>query len=147
MNTQFFLIVLAALMIAVSVFYGLKVISIYRRKKASASWPITSGNVLSRDVSSIRNRKTNSTSYRAEVTYSYVAPGGPFEKKLFLGSKGVRAEAEKLLDAVGDTIQVRYNPEKPAEHISDHEKIMPAEVITIIGSLILAVALIVLAFI
>lgn len=59
----------------------------------------------------------------------------------------MRAEAEKLLDAVGDTIQVRYNPEKPAEHISDHEKIMPAQVITIIGSLILAVALIVLAFI
>ena len=147
MNTQFFLIVLAVLMLAVSIYYGLKVISIYRRKSASASWPTATGQMLSRDVSSIRNSKTNSYSYRAEVTYNYAAPGGPFEKKLFLGSKGVRAQAEEMVNAVGDTIQVRYNPEKPAEHISDYEKIMPAQVVAIIGSLILALALIVVAFI
>lgn len=147
MNTQILLVVLAALLAAFSVFNGLKLISIYRRKAASASWPAAAGKVLSRDISSSRNSKTNSYSYRAEVTYSYAAPGGPFEKKLFLGSKGVRAEAEKLLAAVDDTIQVRYNPEKPAEHISDHEKIMPAQVAAVIGSLILALVLIVLAFI
>ena len=146
MNTQFFLIVLAALMLAVSIFYGLKVISIYRKKSASASWPTATGQILSKDVSSIRNSKTNSYSYRAEVTYSYPAPGGPFQKKLFLGAKGVRAQADELLNAVGDTILVRYNPEKPAEHISDYEKIMPAQVAAIIGSLILALALVVLAF-
>jgi hypothetical protein len=145
MNTQFYLLVLSGLMLAVSIFYGLKVISIYRRKTASASWPATTGNVLSRNISLSRNR--NSTSYRAEVTYSYAAPGGSFEKKLFLGSKGLRDQAQNLLDAVGNTIQVRYNPEKPAEHISDHEKIIPAQVVAIIGSLALAVILIVLAFI
>jgi hypothetical protein len=147
MNTQFYLIVLAVLMLAVSIFYGLKAISTYRRKSASASWPTAAGQVLSKDILSIRNSKTNSYSYRAEVTYNYAAPGGPFEKKLFLGSKGVRTQAEKLVNAVGDTIQVHYNPEKPAEHISDYEKIMPAQVVAIIGSLILAIALFVLAFI
>jgi len=147
MNSQFLLIVLAVVMLAVSVFYGLKVISIYRRKSASAGWPAASGQVLSRDVSSVRNSKNNSTSYRAEVTYNYAAPGGPFQKKLFLGSKGVRSQAEQLVNAVADTIQVRYNPEKPAEHISDYEKIMPVQVVSIVGSLILAIALIVLAFI
>ena len=147
MNSQFYLIVLAVLMLAVSVFYGQKVISINRRKSASVSWPTSTGQVLSRDVLSIRNSKTNSYSYRAEVTYNYTTPGGPFEKKLFLGSKGVRLQAEKLINAVGDTIQVRYNPEKPAEHISDYEKIMPVQVVAIIGSLILAIVLIVLAFI
>jgi hypothetical protein len=147
MNTQILMIVLAVLMIAVSIYYGLQVISIYRRRAASGSWSTAAGNVLSREVSSHKNSKTHSYSYRAEVTYSYAAPGGPFEKKLFLGSKGIRAQAEKLLDAIGDTIQVRYNPEKPAEHISDHEKILPAQVAAIIGGLFLAVILIVLSFI
>jgi len=147
MNTQFYLIVLAGLMLAVSIYFGLKVMSIYRRKSASVNWPTATGQMLSKDVSSIRNSKTNSYSYRAEVTYNYAAPGGPFEKKLFLGSKGVRAQAEELLNAVGDTLQVHYNPEKPAEHISDHEKIMPTQVVVVIGSLILAIALGVLAFI
>lgn len=146
MNTQFFMIVLAALMLAVSIFYGLKVISIYRKKSASASWPTATGQILSKDVSSIKNSKTNGYTYRAEITYNYPAPGGPFQKKLFLGAKGVRAQADELLNAVGDTILVRYNPEKPAEHISDYEKIIPAQVVAIIGSLILALALVVLAF-
>lgn len=147
MNTQFFLIVLAVLMLAASIFYALKVISIYRRKSASASWPTATGQVLSRDVKSVRNSKTNSYSYRAEVTYNYATPDGQFEKKLFLGTKGVRTQAEQLLNAVGDTIQVRYNPEKPTEHISDYEKIIPSQVVAVIGPLILAVVLIVLAFI
>jgi hypothetical protein len=55
-----------------------------------------------------------------------------------LGSKGARAQAELLLDAVGETVQVRYNPEKPAEHISDYEKIKPSDIIFSIGFLILA---------
>lgn len=143
MNTQFFLIVLAILLIAVSVYFGLKVLSIYQRKKASAGWPAVTGNVLSKQIST--SRSSNSTSYRAEVTYGYATPSGQVEKKLFLGSKGLRDQAQKLLDAVGETIQVRYNPEKPTEHISDHEKIMPAQVAAIIGSLVLAILLIVLA--
>lgn len=147
MNTELFLIVLAVLMIGVSIYYGLKVASVYRRKSASAGWAFATGQVLSRDIISIRNSKTSGYTYRAEITYNYAAPGESFEKKLSLGSKGVRAQAETLLNAVGDTIQVRYNPEKPAEHISDYEKIMPVQIITIIGSLVLAVVLIVLALI
>lgn len=145
MNTQFYLIVLAVLMIAVSIFFGLKVFSIYRRRTASAGWPVVTGDVLLKNISSSRN--SNRTSYRAEVVYSYLAPGGPFEKKLFLGSKSMRDQAEKLLDTVGNTIRVRYNPDKPAEHISDQERIMPAQIAAIVGPLILAVVLIVLAFI
>ncbi len=147
MSSQILLIVLAVLLFAVGCFTGLKMLSIYRRKTTSATWPIATGSVLSRDVSMNRNSKTNSYTYRADITYRYDAPGGPYEKKLFLGSKGVRAQAEKLLDAVGDQIQVHYNPEKPAEHISEHEKIMTGQMVVTIGSLIMAVVLIVLAFI
>lgn len=146
MNTQSLLIALAVLLIAVSVFFGLKVLGIYRRKNASASWPAATGNVSSRNISSIKNSSSSGYSYRADATYSYDAPGGPFEKKLFLGSKGLRPQAEKLLETIGDTIQVRYNPEKPAEHITDLEKIMPVDVFSMIGSLVLAVVLLVLAF-
>lgn len=147
MNTQFYLLLLAVLMLAVGGFWGLKIIGLYRRKTASMSWPSTTGTILSRGISSIRNSQTKSYSYRAEITYRYSAPGGPFEKKLFLGSKGVQKQAEKLIEAVGDTIQVRYNPEKTSEHITALERIMPAQVLTIIGCLILAAALILLAFI
>lgn len=145
MNTQILLIAAAVLLFAVSVFWGLKVFGIYRRRTASARWAVAAGNILSRDISSIKNN--SGYSYRADVTYSYTAPGGPFKKKLFLGSKGLRSQAEKLLEAISDTIQVRYNPDKPDEHITDFEKIMPVQVFSIIGSLILAVVFIVLAFI
>lgn len=147
MSTELLLIVLAVLLIAVSVFFGLKVLSIYRRKTASAGWPTAAGQVLSRDVSSTRNSQSSGYTYRAEITYSYPAPGGPYEKKLFLGSKGVRAQAEKLLASVGDAIQVHYNPEKPVEHISDYEKISAGQIVVIAGALTLAVVMIVLALI
>jgi hypothetical protein len=120
---------------------------IYRKRSASASWPAINGTVLSREVTSSKNSGSSGYSYRAEVTYSYGAPGGPYKKKLFLGSKGLREQADKLLDNVGDTIPVRYNPQKPAEHISEHEKITPVDVIVTVGLLILAAILIVLAFI
>lgn len=146
MNTQFLLIALAVLLIAVSVYFGMKVLGINRRRTASASWPAATGNVLSKNISSIKN-SSSGYSYRADVTYRYDTPVGPFEKKLFLGSKGLRPQAEKLLETIGDTIQVRYNPEKPVEHITDLEKIMPVHVFSMIGSLILAVVLLVLAFV
>jgi len=145
MPSQLFMILLAVLLIAVGVFFGLKVIRINQKKTASANWPGTTGHVLSKDVSSSKNSSSSGYTYRADVTYNYDAPGGPFQKKLFLGSKGVRTQAEKLLETIGDTIQVRYNPEKPVEHISDFEKIMPAHIVTAIGALILAVVLLVLA--
>jgi hypothetical protein len=146
MTAEFLMIVLAVLLSAVGVFFGLKVIGINRKKTASASWPVTTGHVLSKDVSSSKNSGSSGYNYRADITYNYDAPGGPFEKKLFLGSKGVRTQAEKLLEAIGDTIQVRYNPEKPGEHITDFEKIMPVHMLTAIGALVLAVVLLVLAF-
>jgi hypothetical protein len=147
MTTELLLIVLAIMLIALSIFFGLKMLRIYRKRSASASWPAINGTVLSREVTSSKNSGSSGYSYRAEVTYSYGAPGGPYKKKLFLGSKGLREQADKLLDNVGDTIPVRYNPEKPAEHISQHEKIMPVDVLAAMGSMILAVILIVLAFI
>jgi len=147
MNSSTLLIVLALLMLALCGYQALKVFSIRRRKAASATWPAAAGQVLSKAVSSVRNSKTNSYTYRAEVTYSYAAPGGPFEKKLFLGSKGVRAQAEKLLEGVGETIPLRYNPEKPAEQFSDYEKVLPAQVAAIAAMLLLAIVLLVLALI
>lgn len=132
-------------MLALGGYQGLKMLSIRRRKAASANWPAAEGKVLTREVSSVRNSKTNSYTYRADVTYSYAAPGGPFEKKLFLGSKGVRAQAEKLLEGVGDSIPLHYNPEKPAEQFSDYEKIQPGQVVAVAACLLLAVVLVVLA--
>ena len=93
------------------------------------------------------NTSSSGFTYRADVTYNYDAPGGPYEKKLFLGSKGVRTQAEKLLEAIGDTIQVRYNPEKPVEHMTDLEKVMPFQIVVAIGALVLAVVFLVLAFV
>lgn len=58
----------------------------------------------------------------------------------------MRAQAEKLFEAIGDTIPVHYNPEKPGEQITDFEKIMPVHIFSVAGSLILAVVLLVLAF-
>ena len=147
MTIELLLIVLAILLIAVSGFFGLKILRINRKRSASANWTATTGKVLSKEVKSSKNSGSSGYSYRADLVYSYDPPGGPIKKKLFLGSKGVREQAEKLLEKTGETILIRYNPEKPAEHISDHEKIMPVDVIAAIGSLILAVILIVLALI
>jgi len=147
MNSSTLLIVLAVLMLALCAYQALKVFSIRRRKAASAAWPAAEGQVLSKGVSSVRNSKNGSYTYRAEVTYSYAAPGGPYEKKLFLGTKGLRTQADKLLEGVGETIPLRYNPEKPAEQFSDYEKVMPVQVVTIAVLFILAIVLAVLALI
>lgn len=147
MTIELLLIVLAILLIAVSGFFGLKILRINRKRSSSVNWTATTGKVLSKEVKSSKNSGSSGYSYRADLVYSYDAPGGPFKKKLFLGSKGVREQAEKLLEKVGETILIRYDPEKPAEHVSDYEKIKLVEVIATIGSLILAIILIVLAII
>ena len=147
MNSSILLIALAVLMLALGGYQALKVFSIRRRKAASAAWPAATGQVLAKEVSSVRNSKTGGYTYRAEVKYSYAAPGGPYEKKLFLGTKGLRAQADKLLEGVGETIPLRYNPEKPAEQFSDYEKVMPVQVVTIAALFILAIVLFVLALI
>lgn len=146
MNTQFLLIVLAVLLLGFSIYSGLKMMRVSRRKSASASWPVVAGTVLSKNVTSTRNTNSNGYTYRAEVTYRYTTPGGPFEKKLFVGTKGLRHQADKLLEDLGDTIQVRYNPENPSEQISDKEKISAGQIAAAAGAMLLAVVLLVLAF-
>lgn len=145
MSTQPMLFILAGLMIAICIFFVVRIFSIYRRKRAGEYWPVTTGTVTNRVVTSSRNTRTNGYTYRAEITYSYPTPGGSIEKKLSLGTKGLRDQAQKLLDEVGETIQVKYNPEKPQEQITDFEKIRTADILSAIGTLLLAIAMIILA--
>ncbi len=145
MSTQILLFILAALMIGISIFFGMRIFSIYRRKRAGEYWPVITGTVTNRAVNSSRNTQTNGYTYRAEITYNYPTPGGSIEKKLSLGSKSLRDQAQKLLDEVGETIQVRYNPEKPQEQITDFEKIRPADIFSVIATLALAIVLIIIA--
>lgn len=145
MSTQILLFILAALMAAVCVFFLVRIASISRRKRAGEYWPVTTATVTRREVKSSRNTQTHSNTYRAEITFSYQAPGGPYEKNLSLGAKGLRDQAEKLFEQIGDSIQVHYNPEKPQDQITEYEKIQASDVFAAIGTLVLAVVLFILA--
>ena len=83
MTFQLLMIVVAVFLIAVGIFFVLKVIGINRKKIASERWPVTTGHVLSKDVSSTKNSSSSGFTYRADVTYNYDAPGGPYERSCF----------------------------------------------------------------
>jgi hypothetical protein len=54
-----------------------------------------------------------------------------------------RSSSEKVLAKIGDTVEVRYNPEKPEENITGQEKIAAGDILTITGVLVVAILMLI----
>ncbi len=61
--------------------------------------------------------------YIPKITYSFSILGSSCEREISLGWRFTKSGAEDALDEIGPTINVRYNPGNPNEHIPDEEKV------------------------
>jgi len=64
--------------------------------------------------------------------------GQSFENKVRLPKNYTRGKAEEKLDGVGMSMEVRYDPNQPKEHISEYEFVNYADIILIVLSVVLA---------
>lgn len=137
MGDQWVTYLLAAIMVGFGLYNASKTIRLYQKRTASAAWVVTAGEVLSKYVSTRTNAK-GQKSYQAVISYMYTVLGDEFERKITRGSPWGRPGVEKLLAKIGDTIEVRYNPEKPEEHITALDTVGAADIFFIVLPLIFA---------
>ncbi|HEX8535745.1 MAG TPA: DUF3592 domain-containing protein [Allosphingosinicella sp.] len=113
------------------------------KAKASESWPTASGTVRSAEVQieeSTDREGGTSTWYNPIVVYSYSAGGRELEgRRLRFGnprsSSRKKADAAIAPYAVGSSVPVRYNPEKPEECVLETRKPSPIYLILAIFGL------------
>jgi len=141
MDKQWTIYLFGAILLALSLYNAWKVIRLYRIKTASAAWILTAGEVLSKYVSTNRD-SDGSKSYRAIISYTYTVLGNEFERKLSRGSLWGKRGAEKILAGIGDTLEVRYNPQKPDEHITGLDKIGVSEIFSVVMPVIVVLVLV-----
>lgn len=119
-----------------------KLIDLSRRTSAGKNWPAVPGEVVSKFIHESTDEESG-TSYYPTVNYKYAVMGLDFEKEITLHGIFNRSSAEKALAKIGDTIEVRYNPEKPEENITGQEKIALGDILTIAGVLVVAILMLI----
>jgi hypothetical protein len=93
-----------------------------RRNTASLTWPVIAAEVLHKEVHSHRSSKGN-TSYMPVVTYKYSVIGTEYNNTINLSGLWSRNSAQKALDEIGETLEVRYNPDNPNENTHGYDKV------------------------
>lgn len=101
----------------VAFFSGLNILRAGRRVER---WPTVAGTVVERDVvlSTVGAVSTPGSRYRARVRYTYVVDGVTYEGDKILavgGFTGSREAMQREIDRFDGPVEVRYNPENPAE--------------------------------
>jgi hypothetical protein len=124
-------------------YQGWKMVSILLRKSASGAWQTTIGKVESKTVS-VQSGSKGGKSYIPKITYPYSVMGEKYLKKISLGTRWWESSAYNAISEIGDTLEVRYNPEKPKEHISDQEKIRIFNLFLVLLYLFIALTVLIL---
>jgi hypothetical protein len=138
MDSKLIFILVTAGLLAYALYKVWQIVELFLRSKASGSWPTTTGKVVLKEVSVQRGGK-GGTSYIPKIIYSYSVMGERYKKTISLGTRWWESSAEKAIHEVGDSLEVRYNPEKPNVNITDQEKIRFFDLFPIL--IILSVAL------
>jgi hypothetical protein len=93
-----------------------------RTARRMRSFAVARGTVLSRDVAAIpggtrEGRYGKGGGYQPHVTYAYEVGGASFTGDTWsYAMQGLKKElAQQQADAVGDTVDVHYDPAKPQE--------------------------------
>ena len=84
--------------------------------------------------------------YFPEITYKYSVMGMAFQKETRMGGMFSKKSAENAINNFQNTIELRYNPQNPKEHITVLDKINVWDIALIIATLILAIYLMVPLF-
>jgi len=114
-----FLIGIIFIVVGVAIF-GLG-INLYKKAKASETWPTVDGVVFSSEVSSYKDSKKN-TRYSANVNYSYMIENKEYTSNDISMSEVTSSNvssAEKICKQYpeGTKVKVFYNPENPDESL------------------------------
>ena len=126
--------VAAALMLVIGVYTLFNIIRQSKRIKASKEWPAITAQVTQKEV--VRHRSTKGhVSYIPTVSYKYSVMGSEFNDHTRFGGEYSSLKAEKTLDGIGETIEVRYNPEKPSEHSHGYDKVKFSDILVTIVTL------------
>lgn len=143
MSASVVFIIAAVLMFGMGFYTLWKVISQSRKINASKNWPAVSAQVIKKEV--VRRVTTKGQiTYFPELDYKYSVMGSEFNQHTRLKGTYCNANGQKTLDAVGETLEVRYNPEKPSEHSNGFEKVRVTDILVIAATLGLGVLMLVL---
>lgn len=119
-----------------------KLIEISRRTAAGKTWPSITGEVVSKDNGEVGSTDGTS-SYYPKIRYKYSVIGRVYEKEITLHGDYNLPNSEKALSQIGETIEVRYNPEKPEEHITRVEKFSAKDILSISGMVFIAILMLI----
>jgi hypothetical protein len=128
-----------------SVYKIWKLVELLRKRSASSTWPVIAGEVVSKKVAESRSTR-GGTSYFPELTYKYSVMGMEFQKETRISGMYSRKSAEDAVYNMGNSIELRYNPQNPKEHTSKLDKINVWDIVLIFVNLALAIFLLVPLF-
>ena len=115
------------------------------KARASETWPTAMGKVTRSEVIVEEDKDgEGSTWYNPVVAYAYNVAGETVEGSRIRFAnmrRGSRKKAEEILArySAGETVTVRYNPEKPNEAVLESQKPGPLYLVMALGGLIFIV--------
>ena len=107
------------------------------KKNQSQSWQMSAAEVLSKRVTKKISTRSG-LSYYPEIEYRYTVMGQSFEKTIRMPKNYSERKAEEKLDNVGATIEVRYDPNQPKDHVSEFDIVNYPDIVVIVLFLVLA---------
>jgi len=119
--TPYVLYIVSALMIGLGLYKLYTTIKKSRLIAASKTWPEVPARVLKKEVVR-RVTGKGQVNYFPELDYQYTVMGSEFSKHARLPKAWSPVNAQKVLDAIAETLPVRYNPENPQVHTNGYEK-------------------------
>lgn len=137
MESQIVTILIAIGLILYGIFKTGKLIQQMLKKSKSQSWQVSSAEVVSKQVTK-RISTRSGASYYSEIDYRYSVMGQRFEKTIRLAKNYSQQKAQEKLDNIGTTIEVRYNPNQPKEHVSEYDIVNYADILLTVIMLVLA---------
>jgi len=137
MGSSIVTIIIAIGLILFSLYKTFRLVQQILKKAKSETWQVARAQVVSKQVVKKRSSRSGS-SYFPEIEYQYSVMGQSFENKVRLPKNYTRGKAEEKLDGVGMSMEVRYDPNQPKEHISEYEFLNYADIILIVLSVVLA---------
>ena len=145
MNVSLLPIIVSIGILAFGIYKIWKLVEVLRRKSASSTWPVIAAEVVAKKVAESRSTK-GGTSYFPEYTYKYSVMGMEFQKETRVSGMYSRKSAEDAVYNMGNSIELRYNPQNPKEHISALDKINVWDIILIVVNIALALFLLIPLF-
>ena len=117
------------------------------KARASETWPTAMGKLTRSEVLVEEDRDRDGSSrtwYNPVVAYSYSVAGQAIEGSRIRFAnmrRGSRKGAEEVLARyrLGDSVTVRYNPEKPNESVLESRKPGPVYLILALGGLVFVI--------